>query len=38
VLDTRLAEPRLVASGPPPAVPDAALFAALPAVLRDAIR
>jgi predicted ABC-type ATPase len=37
VLDTRLAEPRLVATGPPPTVADAALFAALPGVLRGTI-
>jgi predicted ABC-type ATPase len=30
ILDTQLAEPRLVASGPPPAVADPALLAALP--------
>ena len=33
LLDTQLAEPRLVASGPPAAVAEPALLAALPAVL-----
>jgi predicted ABC-type ATPase len=37
VLDTRLAEPRLVASGPPLAIADAELLAALPETLRLAI-
>lgn len=37
ILDTQLAEPRLVASGPPAAVADPALAAALPAPLREAL-
>ncbi|MGK7869701.1 AAA family ATPase [Falsiroseomonas sp. E2-1-a20] len=34
VLDTQMAEPRLVAAGPPPAIADAALLAGLPDALR----
>jgi hypothetical protein len=34
--DTQLAEPRLVASGPPRVVADAVLMAALPAALGEA--
>jgi predicted ABC-type ATPase len=34
ILDTQMAEPRLVASGPPGAIADAALHAGLPAPLR----
>ena len=37
ILDTQLAEPRLVASGPPGGIADAALHALLPAPLRAAI-
>lgn len=37
ILDTQRTEPRLVASGPPTAVADATLWAALPSPLRDAI-
>lgn len=37
VLDTQMAEPRLVASGPPAAVADAVLLAALPPALRHAV-
>lgn len=37
VLDTRLAEPRLVASGPPVAVADRGLFAELPEPLRASL-
>lgn len=37
VLDTQLAEPRLVASGPPAAVADPALLAALPEALRAVV-
>lgn len=36
LLDTRMAEPRLVASGPPRMVADAGLMAAMPAPLRMA--
>jgi predicted ABC-type ATPase len=35
ILDTQLAEPRLVAAGPPAAIADPALFASLPAALRQ---
>jgi hypothetical protein len=34
VLDTQMAEPRLVAAGPTPAIADAALLAGLPEALR----
>ena len=37
ILDTRLAEPRLVASGPPGTIADPALHAALPAALREGL-
>jgi predicted ABC-type ATPase len=37
ILDTQLAEPRLVASGPPAAIADPALLAGLPAPLRQAV-
>jgi predicted ABC-type ATPase len=37
ILDTQLAEPRLVAFGPPPSIADAALLAALPVALRAAV-
>lgn len=37
VLDTRMAEPRLVAAGPPPAIADSALADDLPDVLRRAL-
>ena len=37
ILDTQLAEPRLVASGPPGAIADAALHALLPASLRAGV-
>jgi predicted ABC-type ATPase len=37
ILDTQLAEPRLVASGPPGGIADAALHALLPAPLRAGI-
>ena len=37
VLDTQLSEPRLVASGPPAATADTALFAMLPDVLKRAL-
>jgi predicted ABC-type ATPase len=37
VLDTQLAEPRLVASGPPTVVADVALVLALPAALSVSI-
>ncbi len=37
ILDTQLAEPRLIASGPPGGIADAALHALLPAPLRAGI-
>ncbi len=37
ILDTQLAEPRLVASGPPAAIADPALAAGLPAALHGAV-
>jgi predicted ABC-type ATPase len=37
ILDTQLAEPRLVASGPPTAIADPALLATLPAPLRETV-
>ena len=37
ILDTQLAEPRLVAAGPPGAIADAALHAQLPAPLRAGV-
>ena len=37
ILDTQLAEPRLVASGPPGAIADAALHALLPVSLRAGV-